>query len=61
MKEFDALLYELEVAYKRNVKCEDGELYIKGGLKYAVHDLLLKYDKKFMKKLYKELEYREED
>lgn len=58
MKEFDAILYELEKAYELNVRCEDGELYISSKLKYDIHDLLLKYDITFMKKLFKELEYK---
>jgi hypothetical protein len=59
MKEFDALLYELGIIVEKNLYCEDEKLFIKNKLKYDVVNLMEKYDKVFMNKLYKELEYSE--
>ena len=61
MREFDAVINKLEIAYKKYSICEDNELRLGNGLKYVVHDILMEYDKSFLDKLYIELEYREED
>ena len=57
--DYDIIIDKLEQACKQYYICEDGELYIKSGIKYIIHDIMMQYDKEFMKKLYKELNYNE--
>lgn len=45
---------------KDTLYCEDNELKIKCGAKYALYNLLYEVDKGFIEKLHKELEYNEE-
>ena len=60
MKEFDTLLYNLQTIIKSNTYCEDNEIHIKNKLKYDIFNMMINYDKAFINKLYKELEYSEE-
>ena len=57
--DYDIIIDRLEQACKKYYICEDGDLYIKNGIKYLIHDIMMEYDKEFMNKLYKELEYSE--
>ena len=60
MKEFYALIIDLESILKDSLYCEDNSLFIKNKLKYDVYELVYRYDKKFIEKLHKKLEYKEE-
>ena len=57
MKEFDNLLYRLQLIMKDKLYCEDNELRSKC-MKYDIINLMLEYDKRFMDKLFKDLEYK---
>ena len=59
MKEFDALLYELEKIVEKSMYVEDGKLYLKCALKYDTYNLVKKYDSNFIAKVHKYLEYTE--
>lgn len=59
MKEFDLLLYRLQLICKDNIYCEDNLLRVSTKLKYDIVNLMEEIDIKFMKKLYKEIEYNE--
>ena len=61
VREFDVLLYKLELIVEENLYCEDNKLRIKSKLKYDVVNLLDEMDKSFMDKLYKQLEYNESE
>ena len=50
MKEYDELIKELRVIIKKGSYCEDNKLRLRS---------TIKYDKPFIKKLHKELEYIE--
>lgn len=59
MKEFDSLVNRLELIMKDGLYVEDGRLYVKCQVKYQVVNLMNEFDKPFMDKLLKELEYED--
>ena len=61
MIEHDLLINQLRVIIKDNLYVEDDELYIRCKCKYDLFNLMEGIDKKYMKKLLKELEYVERD
>ena len=44
-----------------NVYCEDDNLFIRNELKYMFHNLLKTLDPEEMRRLYDEIEYKEEE
>jgi hypothetical protein len=59
MQEYDLLLKSIENILEENIKCEDGELYLSHKIKYSLYELVKGIDSKFIKKLHKELEYKD--
>ena len=57
--EYDLLLKALENILTENTRCEDGELYLSHKIKYSLYELVKGIDSKFIKKLHKELEYKD--
>lgn len=59
--QYDLLVQYLRGIVEENLYCEDNELRIKSKLKYDIVNLLDEIDKEFMQRLYKKLEYKEEE
>ena len=61
LNEYDLLLLAIENIIKENIKCEDNELYLSNKLKYQLFNLIYEIDKGFIEKLFKKIEYKEND
>ena len=57
MIEYDLLLIRLRMMIVENLYCEDDKLFIKSKLKYDIVNMMNEIDSKFMKELFKDLEY----
>ena len=57
MIEYDLLLIRLRMMITENLYCEDDKLFIKSKLKYDIVNMMNEIDSKFMKELFKDLEY----
>ena len=60
MNNFDLLLKQLENIVESNIRCEDNEIYLSHAIKYELFELLYEIDEKFIKRLFKKIEYEEE-
>ena len=58
MKEFDSLVNRLELIMKDGLYVEDDRLYVKCQVKYQVVNIMNEFDKPFMDKLLKDLEFK---
>lgn len=58
MKDYDRIIKRLQIIIKDKLYCEDNKLRSKC-MKYDIINMMMQEDKKFMKDLYKKLEYVE--
>ena len=59
IQEYDKLIKELRVILTDGTYCEDNKLRLRNNIKYNVYNLMCEHDKGFVKKLHKDLEYKE--
>jgi|LGVE01.1.fsa_nt_gb hypothetical protein len=59
MNEYDLIIKALENIIESNIRCEDNEIYLSHAIKYELFALLYEIDKKFIEKLFKKIEYKE--
>ena len=56
---YDELIKDIRVILKDGVYCEDNKLRLRNNIKYNIYNLMCEHDKRFIKELHKELEYKE--